>query len=156
MAETFSVEIDDVMSNMTEQMSDGLAKIVSLSKMLDSVIGAIGNETEQTMTRLALLHTMDDPVGVGIERTVAPRAFVNLLQTMDDPASEAGDNTPGEAADEAGELGEVGETIKNVIVTLVSDANSTAKLRAVLDALIDSMMVQVGIKFDKFLDGIEP
>eukprot|EP00928_Gymnodinium_smaydae_P052821 TRINITY_DN36979_c0_g1_i1.p1 TRINITY_DN36979_c0_g1~~TRINITY_DN36979_c0_g1_i1.p1 ORF type:complete len:975 (-),score=161.74 TRINITY_DN36979_c0_g1_i1:65-2989(-) len=149
MAGTFAVEIDDVMSNMTEQLTDGIEKIMALEKMLDSVIGAIGVQTEKSMAQLSLLQYVGEP-----DEGKPDAAGKNPLATI--PTDNASAEAVAASIGDGDDFGNIGEAIKSASKILGGSADPISKLKAVLDILIDSMMAQVGVAFDKFLDILEP
>eukprot|EP00928_Gymnodinium_smaydae_P071039 TRINITY_DN54724_c0_g1_i1.p1 TRINITY_DN54724_c0_g1~~TRINITY_DN54724_c0_g1_i1.p1 ORF type:complete len:1020 (-),score=238.14 TRINITY_DN54724_c0_g1_i1:119-3178(-) len=71
MASTFAIEIDNAMSNMTTQLTDGIDQVVALEKALDGVLGKVGAKTDTALMQLSLLQESGDSSDTAVKKVLA-------------------------------------------------------------------------------------
>jgi len=151
MAATFGEEIDQVMSNLTEQLNDGIVQIIAMEEMLDFVIATMGDETEKSLLQI---HDVNQK-RLQLQQKQDPEASNDTNETdIGAMAQDAIDNSPVPLPDglqniikaAAGAMGAFAD----------SDGDPMAAIQSILELLMDSMMVQLDDALDMFLDIMEP
>jgi len=80
MAESFKGEMDDLMTDVTSQLTQTISQLMTVSKTIDSVISVVGNATEAAgMGTVSLLATVDGGIPTPEAIAAARNAVISQL-----------------------------------------------------------------------------
>eukprot|EP00927_Polykrikos_kofoidii_P006596 TRINITY_DN1266_c0_g1_i1.p1 TRINITY_DN1266_c0_g1~~TRINITY_DN1266_c0_g1_i1.p1 ORF type:complete len:990 (-),score=220.63 TRINITY_DN1266_c0_g1_i1:81-3050(-) len=158
LADSFNEEIDDTMSNLTEGLTQAINMTAQLQEMLDIIIGVMGDQTDNALLQVSMLHLRQDP-GEG-------ETLINATNTTNSTKNSSVAAAASTAIDQIDNFPVALPPGMANVAKIVAGAAAAAGessgddpievIKAVLNLLIDAMMSQVTDVLDEFLDMIEP